>query len=222
MSAVQKFDEGRLAQVLVAPIVSEKATRIAEKHNQVLFKVLRDATKPEIKAAVELMFKVEVESVSDREPEGQDQALRPLHRPPRPRQEGVRVAEAGPGAQLLRGGRVMAVVKVKPTSPGRRAVVKVVHKHLHKGAPEASLLEPQKQKSGRNNNGHITMRHKGGGHKHHYRVVDFRATRTASRRRSSASSTTRTAPPTSRCCATPTASAATSSPRAACRSRAPR
>ncbi|NBS82695.1 MAG: 50S ribosomal protein L2, partial [Betaproteobacteria bacterium] len=50
----------------------------------------------------------------------------------------------------------MAVVKVKPTSPGRRAVVKVVHKHLHKGAPEASLLEPQKQKSGRNNNGHIT------------------------------------------------------------------
>ena len=67
----------------------------------------------------------------------------------------------------------MAVVKVKPTSPGRRAVVKVVHKHLHKGKPEASLLEPQMQNAGRNNNGHITMRHKGGGHKHHYRVVDF-------------------------------------------------
>ena len=67
----------------------------------------------------------------------------------------------------------MAVVKVKPTSPGRRAVVKVVHKHLHKGKPEASLLEPQKQNAGRNNNGHITMRHKGGGHKHHYRLVDF-------------------------------------------------
>jgi large subunit ribosomal protein L23 len=59
----QKFDEGRLAQVLVEPIVSEKATAVAEKHNQVLFKVLRNATKPEIKAAVELMFKVEVESV---------------------------------------------------------------------------------------------------------------------------------------------------------------
>ena len=59
-----KFTEGRLAQVLVAPIVSEKATLVAEKHNQVVFKVLRDATKPEIKAAVELMFKVEVESVS--------------------------------------------------------------------------------------------------------------------------------------------------------------
>ena len=58
-----KFSEGRLAQVLLAPVVSEKATQVAEKHNQVLFKVLRDATKPEIKAAVELMFKVEVESV---------------------------------------------------------------------------------------------------------------------------------------------------------------
>lgn len=58
-----KHDEGRLAQVLVAPIVSEKATAAAEKNNQVLFKVLRDATKPEIKAAVELLFKVEVKSV---------------------------------------------------------------------------------------------------------------------------------------------------------------
>jgi large subunit ribosomal protein L23 len=58
-----KFPEGRLAQVLISPIVSEKATSVAEKHNQVLFKVLRDATKPEIKAAVELLFKVEVKAV---------------------------------------------------------------------------------------------------------------------------------------------------------------
>lgn len=58
------FDEGRLMQVLVAPIVSEKATQVAEKTNAVLFKVLRDATKPEIKAAVELMFKVKVAGVS--------------------------------------------------------------------------------------------------------------------------------------------------------------
>lgn len=58
------FDEGRLMQVLVAPIVSEKATAVADKKNAVLFKVLRDATKPEIKAAVELMFKVGVKSVN--------------------------------------------------------------------------------------------------------------------------------------------------------------
>jgi large subunit ribosomal protein L23 len=59
-----KFDEGRLAQVLIAPIVSEKATNVAEKHNQVLFKVQRDANKDEIKAAVELLFKVEVLAVN--------------------------------------------------------------------------------------------------------------------------------------------------------------
>ena len=59
-----KFADGRLAKVLLAPIVSEKATMVGEKHNQVLFKVLRDATKPEIKAAVELMFKVEVDAVN--------------------------------------------------------------------------------------------------------------------------------------------------------------
>ena len=58
-----RYAAGRLTQVLVAPIVSEKATRVSEKNNQVLFKVLRDSTKPEIKAAVELLFKVEVESV---------------------------------------------------------------------------------------------------------------------------------------------------------------
>ena len=62
--AQRKFDEGRLMNVLVAPVVSEKATMVGEKSNSVTFKVLQDATKPEIKAAVELMFKVEVESVS--------------------------------------------------------------------------------------------------------------------------------------------------------------
>ena len=62
--STSKFDEGRLMAVLVAPIVSEKATMVAEKSNAVTFKVMQDATKPEIKAAVELMFKVEVTGVS--------------------------------------------------------------------------------------------------------------------------------------------------------------
>src|SRR6185369_13779786 len=68
----------------------------------------------------------------------------------------------------------MALIKVKPTSPGRRSLVKVVTKELHKGAPFNALTESKKRGSGRNNNGHITTRHKGGGHKHHYRTVDFR------------------------------------------------
>ena len=68
----------------------------------------------------------------------------------------------------------MALVKVKPTSNGRRSLVKVVNASLHKGPPVAALVESQKRGSGRNNNGHITVRHKGGGHKHHYRIVDFK------------------------------------------------
>ena len=63
-SSLVKFDEGRLMQVLVAPIVSEKATMIAEKSNSVTFKVLQDATKYEIKAAVQLMFQVDVKAVA--------------------------------------------------------------------------------------------------------------------------------------------------------------
>jgi large subunit ribosomal protein L2 len=68
----------------------------------------------------------------------------------------------------------MPLIKVKPTSAGRRAVVKVVNPNLHKGEPHAALLEKQNRKAGRNNNGHITTRHKGGGHKQHYRLIDFK------------------------------------------------
>ncbi|MDR3392496.1 MAG: 50S ribosomal protein L2 [Sulfuriferula sp.] len=68
----------------------------------------------------------------------------------------------------------MALIKVKPTSPGRRAVVKVVTPGLHKGKPVAALVESKSKTAGRNSNGHITTRHMGGGHKQHYRLVDFR------------------------------------------------
>lgn len=68
----------------------------------------------------------------------------------------------------------MVLVKLKPTSPGRRAVVRVVTPGLHKGKAYAPLLESQSKKAGRNNNGHITTRHQGGGHKQHYRIIDFK------------------------------------------------
>ncbi len=68
----------------------------------------------------------------------------------------------------------MAIVKMKPTSPGRRAVIRISHPQLHKGEPVQQLLEKQSKKAGRNNNGHITTRHQGGGHRQHYRLVDFR------------------------------------------------
>ncbi|HEY5636118.1 MAG TPA: 50S ribosomal protein L2 [Burkholderiales bacterium] len=68
----------------------------------------------------------------------------------------------------------MALVKVKPTSPGRRALVKVVNPHLHKGRPHAPLLTKLSKTAGRNNMGRITTRHKGGGQKRHYRLIDFK------------------------------------------------
>ena len=71
----------------------------------------------------------------------------------------------------------MAIVKCKPTSPGRRHLVKVVNKELHKGKPYAPLLDTKSKSGGRNNNGRITVRHIGGGHKQHYRIVDFKRTK---------------------------------------------
>lgn len=68
----------------------------------------------------------------------------------------------------------MALVKAKPTSPGRRSLVRVVTPDLHKGEPYRPLLEQQSKKSGRNNNGRITVRHRGGGHKQRYRLIDFK------------------------------------------------
>ena len=67
----------------------------------------------------------------------------------------------------------MALVSMKPTSAGRRHMVKVVHPELHKGKPFAALTEKKNRIDGRDNYGHITTRHKGGGHKRAYRIVDF-------------------------------------------------
>ena len=71
----------------------------------------------------------------------------------------------------------MPVVKCKPTSPGRRHVIKVVHNDLHKGAPYAPLTAPKSKTGGRNNIGRITRRHAGGGHKQKYRIIDFKRNR---------------------------------------------
>ena len=68
----------------------------------------------------------------------------------------------------------MPVSKLKPTSPGRRFVVRVGSSELHKGDPFAPLLEKKSKNGGRNNQGRITTRHKGGGHKQHYRLIDFK------------------------------------------------
>jgi large subunit ribosomal protein L2 len=68
----------------------------------------------------------------------------------------------------------MAIVKQSPTSPGKRFVIKVTNKDLHKGEPHPALVQKKSKTGGRNNNGHITCRHIGGGHKQKYRIVDFK------------------------------------------------
>lgn len=68
----------------------------------------------------------------------------------------------------------MAILKSKPTSPGVRSVVRVKNDELHKGTPFAPLLDKKSKSGGRNNHGRITTRHVGGGHKQHYRIVDFK------------------------------------------------
>jgi len=72
----------------------------------------------------------------------------------------------------------MPLIKVKPTSPGRRALVKVVNPELHKGKPHKSLLQSKNKSGGRNNAGRITTRHRGGGHKQRYRIIDFKRNKT--------------------------------------------
>lgn len=68
----------------------------------------------------------------------------------------------------------MAIVKCKPTSPGRRHVIQLINKNLYKGKPHALLTEKKIKTGGRNNNGRITTRHIGGGHKKKYRIIDFK------------------------------------------------
>ena len=68
----------------------------------------------------------------------------------------------------------MTLIKSKPTSPGQRFRIKVVNDGLHKGKPHSSLVQKSKKSGGRNNQGRITTRHIGGGHKKRYRVIDFK------------------------------------------------
>ncbi len=68
----------------------------------------------------------------------------------------------------------MPLVKTKPTSPGRRFVVKVVHPELHKGEPHESLIRSKRRTSARNNQGRMTVRFRGGAHKRQYRIIDFK------------------------------------------------
>ena len=220
----------RLMAVLLAPHVSEKAAIVTEKANQVVFRVRKDATKPDIKAAVELMFEVQVDSVQVVNSAGKHKRFGG-RRPPVGLQEGLR--DAGRGQRSI--SRASAS---KPARSGYRKdgsdqdqtdVAGPAFRRQGRslapaqGRPVASLTSSQKRSGARNNQGRLTTRHKGGGHAALPRGR-FPRTKDGVPARSSGSSTTRTAPRTWRWCCMPTASVATSSRRKAWRreTRSPR
>jgi large subunit ribosomal protein L23 len=210
-----KPGQERLMNVLLAPHVTEKTSQNLQLRNQYTFRVLRDATRGEVRAAVELMFDVKVAGVQVVNEPGKSRRFGGrLGRTQDWKKAYVRLAEGQSiDYEARREGlrHVMALIKLRPTSPGARFVVRVARGHLHKGGPLESLTVHQNKTGARNHSGRITTRHIGGGSRQKYRSSISVVTRTASRAWSSGSNTTRTAPRTSRWCCMPTASAATSS-----------
>ncbi len=125
------------------------------------------------------MFEVKVERVTTAVAKGKTKRTGQISGRRSNWKKSLRVSARRSGHRLCRrrvseGVLKMALMKAKPTSPGRRFVVKVVNPDLHKGAPHAPLLDKKSKSGGRNNNGRITVRHVGGGHKQHYRIIDFK------------------------------------------------
>ena len=170
----------QLMNVLIAPHVTEKTSLAMQNHNQYTFRVRRDATKTDIKKAVELMFEVKVAGVQVVNEPGKSRRFGKTRRPHAGLEEGLREPRQGPVDRLrspgerLIGNIHMALIKYKPTSPGTRAVVKVDRSHLHKGGPYLPLTGSQNKTGARNHAGRITTRHVGGGSRQKYRIIDFK------------------------------------------------
>ena len=166
-------------QVLLAPVdLGEEHLRRRESAIRSCFGWRAMRPSPRSRPRSSCCSRSRSKSVQVAQRQGQGEALRPLHRPPQPagRRPTSRL-KAGQEINFAAGEmQVMALVKVKPTSPGRRALVKVVNRDSAQGAARRrrSSRSSQSKRAGRNTYGHITMRHQGGGHKQHYRIIDFR------------------------------------------------
>ena len=162
--------------VIVAPLITEKATNASE-YNKVVFKVAMTATKPQIKEAVEKLFDVKVKSVNTLRRKRQDASVQGPLRPHLRHQTRDRDPRRGPADRrddgAVRSG-AMALKNYNPTTPGQRQLVLVDRAGLHTGKPVKALTEGKNSTGGRNNNGHITSRYRGGGHKQAYRMIDFK------------------------------------------------
>ena len=163
-------------EILISPIVSEKSySKIAER--KYTFRVHKNAHKTQIRQAVEQLFDVHVTAVniSKVQPKLKRRGLTKGYRAGL--QESDRAGARGRDDPDLRRGTGLAgmpVRKYKPTSPGRRFMSVSTFDEVTKTEPEKSLTEPLKKNAGRNVYGRVTTRHKGGGHKRRYRVIDFK------------------------------------------------
>ena len=164
-------------QIVLAPIVSEKSYH-GSVHGKYTFRVHEDAHKTQVRQAVEELFEVNVVGVNilkvQAKPKrrGHDQGHEARL------EEGHRAAQARRDHRgLRRSTALMPVRRFKPTSPGRRFMTVSDFAEVTKSKPEKSLTEKLTKKGGRNDNGRITTRHQGGGHKRRYRVIDFKRTK---------------------------------------------
>ena len=164
-------------EVILRPVISEKSMDEAG-HGKYTFAVHGDANKIMIKGAVEELFKVNVTGRQRPDHEGQGEApgheARPDQRLHDPLAEGRRHPGQRPEDRILRGGLTMALRTYKPTSPGLRGMTRSTFEEITTREPHKPLLEAQTRGSGRNNQGRLTVRHRGGGEKQHYRRIDFK------------------------------------------------
>ena len=158
-------------------MITEKATILSEQ-NKVVFKVAEDATKDEIAAAVEELFKVTVIKVNTLVTKGKTKRFRGILGRRTDVKKAIVTLARGPvdrhDDRALRQERTHGLKQFNPTSPGRRALVLVDKSELHKGKPEKTLVEGLTKSGGRGGNGRIAVRFRGGGAKRLYRVVDFK------------------------------------------------
>ena len=166
--------------ILIAPVVSEKSYGLLDA-NKYTFLVRPDANKTEIKIAVEKVFNVKVTSVNTINRQGKTRRTRfgtgkraNTKRAIVSLAEGHRIDIFGGGLTGLERKTDMAIRKYKPTTPGRRGSSVADFVEITRTTPEKSLTRPLPKKGGRNNQGRITTRHQGGGHKRAYRIIDFR------------------------------------------------
>ena len=161
---------------LLAPVISEKSTEVGDKRRTAVFRVAADASKEEIRAAVEKLFEVKVKqgggscrcgARANASADGSDSAL-PW------KKAYVRLRE-GYDINFFGACNSNGVNQVNPTTPGQRNMVKVKTEGLHKGKPERALLMKKKRTAGaQHGRGESPCAHRGGGHKQRYRVIDFR------------------------------------------------